>query len=312
VRYQKPALTPEQQADLLLSRGLIGERDEIASRLRAVSYYRLSAYWHPFRTRDSEALVPGTTFTQVWNLYRFDRQLRLLVMDPIERIEVFVRTQLALLHSAKYGPMGYANAANLPQLRSGQHTAFIEKIEEEQARASRTAMEFVCHFEQKYTSEKYLPVWMAIELMSFGGTLTFFRGVERSLQNEIARPLGFNAQVLQSWLVSLGTFRNICAHHQRLWNRVVGYRPLIPSHQPRWRGWKNAIKSQNSAHPQYLDDNTGRVGTLLIMLRHWMSVLSPDSDWHTNVRALFDEYPATMLEGIGLPAAWQTSVAWTY
>ncbi len=44
MKYSKPALTHEQQAELLISRGMIGNRALIIERLDAVNYYRLSGY----------------------------------------------------------------------------------------------------------------------------------------------------------------------------------------------------------------------------------------------------------------------------
>lgn len=79
MKYTKPPLSFEQQADLLLARGIVGDRGTIISRLKEVNYYRLSAYWHPFRQTDSDDIIPGTTFESVWRRYAFDRQLRLLV-----------------------------------------------------------------------------------------------------------------------------------------------------------------------------------------------------------------------------------------
>ena len=99
MRYSKPALSVEDQARLLISRGMRGDVAEIASRLAVVSYYRLSGYWYQFRKADSDNLIDGIEFSRVWELYAFDRELRLLVMDPIERVEVFVRTQLAHFHA---------------------------------------------------------------------------------------------------------------------------------------------------------------------------------------------------------------------
>ncbi|HTX99162.1 MAG TPA: hypothetical protein VMG09_04005 [Bacteroidota bacterium] len=43
MKSEKPALTFEQQADLLLSRGLIADKTTLIKRLEAVNYYRLSA-----------------------------------------------------------------------------------------------------------------------------------------------------------------------------------------------------------------------------------------------------------------------------
>lgn len=61
VEYSKPAFTFEQQADLLQSRGLIADRQELIEKLKVVSYYRLSGYLHPFRN-PGDKFKPGTTF----------------------------------------------------------------------------------------------------------------------------------------------------------------------------------------------------------------------------------------------------------
>jgi abortive infection bacteriophage resistance protein len=60
VKYTKRAFTFDEQADQLLARGLVADRQELPTRLRSVSYYRLSGYWHPFRRADDE-FVSGTT-----------------------------------------------------------------------------------------------------------------------------------------------------------------------------------------------------------------------------------------------------------
>ena len=40
----------------------------------------------------SNDFIPGTTWNDINSLYRFDRKLRLLVFDAIERIEIALRT----------------------------------------------------------------------------------------------------------------------------------------------------------------------------------------------------------------------------
>lgn len=101
-QYQKAALSFEQQIDHLISRNLIvRDRASAVLILSSTNYYRFSAYWFPFRMRDATGLVtghlvPGTTFEAVVELYEFDRQLRLFVLDAIERVEVALRTQIAL------------------------------------------------------------------------------------------------------------------------------------------------------------------------------------------------------------------------
>ena len=65
MKYAKPPLTLEQQADQLLHRGMVGDRDLMIARLQSVSYYRLSGYWFPFRNAD-DTFRPGTSFDARW------------------------------------------------------------------------------------------------------------------------------------------------------------------------------------------------------------------------------------------------------
>ncbi len=58
MKFAKPPLTITQQVQKLLDRGMQGDCGVIADRLAAVGYYRLTAYWHPFRGPDRN-FVPG-------------------------------------------------------------------------------------------------------------------------------------------------------------------------------------------------------------------------------------------------------------
>jgi abortive infection bacteriophage resistance protein len=49
-----------------------------------LNYYRLGAYWRPFEAdHAAQSFGPNTHFDDVVNLYVFDRELRLLVMDAV-------------------------------------------------------------------------------------------------------------------------------------------------------------------------------------------------------------------------------------
>lgn len=227
MRYEKPHLSLDQQVAQLVARGLQGDAAAMKRRLSVVSYYRLSGYWYPFRNPD-DSFRSGTAFDTIWRHYMFDRRLRLLVMDAIERIEVAVRTQWAYHHAAGYGPFGYAND---PTAFPGLDMAARTKLLETFARDKRQNWKekFVEHFSNKYGADHAaLPAWMAIEIMSFGSTLTVFRGSPHKVKQQVANTFGMPAEVLESWLLSLNTVRNICAHHSRLWNRELGIKPKMP------------------------------------------------------------------------------------
>ncbi|WP_442904879.1 Abi family protein [Gordonibacter sp.] len=69
----------------------------------------------------------------------------------------------------------------------------------------------------------------------FGMMLTLYRGASVEVRSYVSEKLGITAKVLESWLVTLNTVRNICAHHGRLWNRTLGTKPMIPNRKKPYR-----------------------------------------------------------------------------
>ncbi len=295
MEYAKQPLTLEQQADQLLDRGLIAERDVLIACLRSVNYYRLSGYLHPFRQSD-DTYVPGTSLETVWRRYTFDRRLRLLLLDPLERIEVSIRTALAyeLAHAA--GPFGYLESGNLPNLSPDRREGFLSKLREETKQSSET---FVKHFQAKYADQHAdLPIWMAVEIMSFGMTLTLFRGVPKPIKQRIAGEYGIADDVLFSWLVALNSIRNICAHHNRLWNRGLGAKPKIPRGH-KHREWRQPVDIPNN-----------RVFCVLTIAKYFLNYIAPNSQWPHRLRSLLTEYPEIPRRPMGFPDNWEDCPIW--
>ncbi len=296
VKYAKPALSFEQQADQLLNRGFQADRARLIETLSRVSYYRLSAYWHPFK-RPDESFAPGTTLEKVWRRYTFDRQLRLLVMDAIERVEVAVlRTLMVEHHARKYGPFGYRDARNFrPEFAGLDHQRMVDEIDQA---TSRSREPFVDQFRAKYTSEPGLPLWMAAEVASFGTLFTFYRYLHLPEQKQLSGQIGLPANVLQNWLFCLNYIRNLCAHHSRLWNRELGIRPLVPDRKnlPEW-------------HVPMTPDNR-RTFAVLTLLKWLLLRIAPQSQWANRLRELLKNYPDIPLNLAGFPSTWDTSPIW--
>lgn len=294
--YAKPPLTLDEQADLLLHRGMAGDRSVLVERLRTVNYYRLSGYWYPFRQLPGDSFRPGTTFDAVWDRYVLDRKLRLVVMDAIERIEVAVRTLLAYHHAHRsQSPFAYADdPAALPGLPPDQRQRFLDSLREETRSSSET---FVKHFRTKYgTDHSFMPIWMATEIMTFGCLLTFYRGATSDVRRAVAAELGIHDTVLESWLLTFNTARNICAHHARLWNRQLGIKPKIPERNPEWH------------HPVEVPNE--RIFGILTISRYCLARLAPEDHWPDRLRALLAEHPQVPGRSMGFPPNWQTCPIW--
>lgn len=134
--------------------------------LKFIGYYRLTGYGLSFYDRTTRRYQPGKSFQDLLDHYVFDRELRVMVMDEIERIEIAVRTAIVNELSLKHGPHWYLNyKLFLPKPNSLQYGELLRKIEAETGRSKEL---FIYHYKNKY-SEPYLPpAWMAAECLSFG------------------------------------------------------------------------------------------------------------------------------------------------
>jgi len=294
MKFNKLPLSLQQQVDLLIKRGLITEPSLLIKRLKFVNYYRLSGYWFPFKNRDN-SFKPNTTFEKVWRRYTFDRQLRCLVIDAIERVEIAVRTAIVYNFVHKYGAFGYKNSKNLPGISKFAHQKLLKNIDSLVSKSKET---FVQEFKENYGNvhNNMMPLWMVSELMSFGSIFTFFRGLSKKDKIKISDSLNINYKVLTSWLSTLNYIRNTCAHHSRLWNRKLAVKPLIPNNNIIWQ---LPVKIKGD----YI------FGTLTI-LKYLLNFVAEQSNWSNRLTNLLENYNDIPLKPMGFPENWKDSPIW--
>lgn len=276
--YQKPALLFSQQIEHLKSKGMIfSDPTRALNQLACISYYRLSAYWFPFRIRDDQGnvtsqLEPQTCFDSVIDLYEFDRKLRALILDAIERVEVAVRTQFTYHIGHKYGAFGHTDAHNFHACFN--HQNWLNKLEDE---TSRSSDEFINHYKRKYQDFPSIPIWMLTEVMSLGALSFGYSGLINDQKNgiedkkAIAQHFNLHHKRLGDWLHTLTYVRNICAHHSRLWNRELAIRP----DKIKERAWLPPLTPRNN-----------RIFYILLMLRHLLRATGNGDDWANSINEL--------------------------
>ena len=82
---------------------IFGDEPKALHLLQNISYYRLSGYWYPLLAdKQQHIFKPGSTFETAYNIYKFDSELRKLIIAEIEKIEVAVRTQTAYILSSQH------------------------------------------------------------------------------------------------------------------------------------------------------------------------------------------------------------------
>ncbi len=236
IPFVKPPFLYVQHYDLLKERGLeIHDLERFIRYLKEINYYRLSAYFNIYQS-EKDKFNKNVEFEDILNLYLFDRKLRILVFDAIERIEIAFRSQLIYSLSHKYGSHWqddrtiFKEKKKLPTSRYHEDTDFythLQKIIGKHLNAPYPE-KFIKHYRNKYDNPTNPPSWMCIELLTIG-ELSKLYGFLRHPQDQREISNFFNLQhnVFESWLHTLVYARNICAHHSRLWNREFRIRPEI-------------------------------------------------------------------------------------
>ena len=166
MQYSKSPIDIPAQIALLKSRGLMF-KDETRSAhyLSNISYYRLRAYTYPFQNNENpdHPFIKQIYFEDILELYVFDRKLRMLVFDAIEKIEIALRTKMvyhfSLAHGSHWHEMSglYLN-----------NTRFIKDIGDLYKEIERSTETFIKHYASKYSDPQYPASWMSLEVASMG------------------------------------------------------------------------------------------------------------------------------------------------
>ncbi|MFA5261146.1 MAG: Abi family protein [Candidatus Omnitrophota bacterium] len=271
-QYNKPPLTFKEQVNLLINRGLIVNDLEEAERfLSHANYYRFSAYCLPFEKKRHEFL-PDIHFSYIQKLYEFDRELRFLVDEALEVVEIALRTWVTYYLVHKYGAFMHEDQNNFYAIRGFEYSEWIKKVHDETKRSQET---FIRHYKENYVEFPALPLWMAVEVMSFGSLSKLVSNLYRKDQESISRKFNLHSKVLLSWLHTFTYVRNICAHHGRLWNRNLSIAMVVPR-KHEWEGVSNR-----------------NIVCVLFALKYFMSVLyvrkEEIDNWGERVETLLEK-----------------------
>lgn len=296
--YSKPAITVNAQLHQLKSRGMgITNHSEAKHYLRAVGYYRLEGYWWTMQSDPvNHQFRRGSQFEKVLERYNFDRELRLIAMNMIERVEVGVRTQLIYHLSLAHGSHWFEDKQLAKH--NGHWKKNLEKIRNE---VTRSKEKFITeHFKIYHSDPRNPPAWKSLEVTSLGLLSKVYRNLNDRLaeKNEIAHNLGLPSHVsLVNWLHAISLLRNIIAHHCRLFERSLDVWPSLPKElSGPWMTTRNI--------------STKSVYANLCCMKYLLHKISPDSSFSERLYSLFERYPLVKHQEVGFPANWKTQPLW--
>lgn len=287
-QFEKSPISIQEQLQLLKDKKLtINNQDEARHFLEVVSFFRLKPYLRPFQNCAGD-FKANIDFNDIIKLYDFDRRLRLLMIDAIERIEVGMRAIINDYMTTKYQDSHWYLQTEpfCDWYKNGEHNKFISKIEQKQEISKDN---YTRYYTDSYCTPKFLPSWAMFEELSMTDLSLLFKALKNSDKKDISEQLGLprDYKLLSKWLHSSTDIRNICAHHGRLWNKVLGTQPELPIE------WNKTISKE-------------RIYIIFIIFNYLMQKISPASNWSNRLIELFNEFPNVDLSAMGMPEDWKT------
>jgi len=303
--YKKKPLSIDQQITKLTSRGLIFDNKDLAANyLSNISYYRLRAYTYPFQENeeghDHCFLRNDIHFNDIIDLYCFDRRLRGLIFNAVEKIEVAIRTKIVYEYSLYTNDSHwFMNKAIYFEPSTSQN--ILNNIREE---IDRSNEDFIKHYKDKYDCPDFPPSWMTLEVLSFGTLSQLFARLDSKSEpsKNIAKAFGLpNSEILENWMHSISILRNSCAHHSRIWNRRFPVKVKL---------------SYNTKNP-FMDRETikkirdNKLFASLSCIKYLLDIISPNSDFKKNLLEIMQDGGKLLrTKDMGFPDNWKYLDVW--
>ncbi|MDR0737798.1 MAG: Abi family protein [Prevotellaceae bacterium] len=296
INYSKTCTLPQDLIPLLKKQGLIIPDEQRAiNYLTNIGYFRLGAYLYPLLKdpKTNHTYKDGATFDMALNMYRFDRKLRILLFNEIEKIEVAIRS--AINNWISDGLCDIFWITNADYFNSP--AIFTKTITFIQSEIKKTKEDFILHFRNKY-SNPYPPAWMITEIIPLGVLYNIYNNLKsKKLKKKIANYFGLSLPAFTSWMLILSNLRNLCGHHVRIWNKEISF---------------VAIDPQKHTYP-WIDNSATdmkRIYYRICIIKYLLFTVSPNNSVTQKLKSLLAKYPAIDIKAMGFPSNWQNEPLW--
>lgn len=307
MEYTKRPLTIEEQIERLEQRGLkFSEKKQAHCYLQNISYYRLRAFTFPFQNNtdpsaDHKFFRDDIDFGDIIDLYIFDRRLRNLVFNELEKIEIAVRTQLSLVYSVQLNDaFWYIDEKWYTKINRENYLKLIGDIKDDVERSNE---DFIKHYKNKYDTPEMPPSWMSLEVVSFGTLSRMYKSLNKSFEKkQIAKAFGINKEdIFSNWLHAFSNLRNCCAHHSRIWNRRFVVNLKLPYNTER-----NFISRDDI---EKIKPN--KIFALLSAIKYIVDIISPGNSFKKNLKSILCEnHKLLSIKEMGFPSNWEDFPIW--
>lgn len=299
-KFEKEALTAEEQLNLLIGRNLVvQDYNGAVEILKRIGYYHLSSYMRIFQFGQEHMFIDNIEFTKLIDLYNFDKQLRHIAFNAIEKIEIAYRAAVSNVMCKKYGSHWFMKKEAFKTKidpETGQEIDFVEKskeiiLKEIRKKDDEYAETFIANYYNKYEEPELPPFWMAVETFTIGSLNKLFQTINSQDRREIIAYLGFANDskfiAFSNWLFALSVIRNICAHHSRLFNRTFRISP-----------------SKHTKIEEFIIADNNKFYYIAMIVNYYLRTMLQDETFENDLKSLFSCYSEINKAKLGFPENW--------
>ncbi|MGM9947849.1 Abi family protein [Floccifex sp.] len=219
--------TIEEQIDILKERNLTISDDNFAKDLlERENYYNLiNGYKAPFlKNTDPENYLDLCTIEEIYELYKFDREIRKIVFKYILKIENTLRSKISYIFSKYHGHDGYLKYSNFDTLNTYGNEAtitrrataiyrLISKIQNDISNSLKHK-DYLKHY---VLNHGYIPLWVLVNALPLNRLSNFYKLMKQNERIEVSYYWNIMERELKTYIETLAFYRNLCAHDERLY-----------------------------------------------------------------------------------------------
>ena len=206
--------TNEELLNYLESKNVtINKRKLALKRLEKYSYYSIvNSYKYNFKDSNNNYL-PNVTFEEIFALYEFDKNIKLIILKYSLEIETIIKSLLANHLASIYGIDYYLDVNNLDGNTSIKvRKKLIDKINKEINKNYGVHLA-ITHYKNTYG---FIPPFVLTKILTFGIISSYYGLLKQSDRQIISKKFKISDVLLKQILRCLTNVRNICAHNDRL------------------------------------------------------------------------------------------------
>lgn len=299
--FDKKHLEPQELLLKLRKQGMVVNDATALPYLQQVGGYRMKGYWYHLQDSETKQFRADANFDDVIARYEFDRKLRRVTGDALERIELMVRSTITNVMSKHGGPHWFMNEDFFSKPRNSgdggsRPRSFIDRISEEVHRSKQKP--FISHYQTRYATPELPPSWVISECLSFGSWSHAYPTIANvGYKKEISRRFRVeDPKVFESWLHAFSVLRNTVAHHGRLLGIQLGVAPR--------QYVKRGVKFEQGKARTFF--------ATAAVINYVCQSIKRGPRLRMDLKALFAENPGIPLEhALGFSPGWEDLPLWT-